>query len=293
MTPALVTEAMRATLLANRRTVLAGLLAGWQQLDPANLSSELVEWAPEALALLAEGQARAAAAGTLYVARFVEASGQRNAEPMPLLPSAFAGATLDGRSLGRVLGVGALEARRRERLGEKPEQARDGAFLRVGRAASTELADAGREATAGAMLLDPHVDGYTRAVRLPACGRCLVLAGKRYKLDAGFARHPRCDCFQTPRLRSSDPVPDAEKLFARMSEAEQAKAIGAEAARRVREGQVSLSTVVNRTVTGVEAPKPAPRSERIKPTPLLLREQAKGDPDKYRRLMADAGYLST
>jgi hypothetical protein len=42
--------------------------------------------------------------------------------------------------------------------------------------------------------------GWVRMVNAPCCSRCAVLAGKFFAFNAGFLRHPRCDCVHIPSV---------------------------------------------------------------------------------------------
>ena len=44
---------------------------------------------------------------------------------------------------------------------------------------------------------------YVRMVNPPCCQRCAVQAGKLFKYNQGFQRHPRCDCFHIPYAESN------------------------------------------------------------------------------------------
>ncbi|MEV5542803.1 hypothetical protein AB0L13_38875 [Saccharopolyspora shandongensis] len=68
--------------------------------------------------------------------------------------------------------------------------------------ASTEISDAARSAVQIAETAHPGAAGHERVVRLPACDRCIVLAGKFYRYSTGFLRHPRCDCTMVPVSRA-------------------------------------------------------------------------------------------
>ena len=57
----------------------------------------------------------------------------------------------------------------------------------------TQIADASRGAAGVAIAARPGI-GFVRMVNPPSCSRCAVLAGKFFKWNAGFKRHPRCDC---------------------------------------------------------------------------------------------------
>jgi hypothetical protein len=44
----------------------------------------------------------------------------------------------------------------------------------------------------------PAAGGYVRMLNPPSCPRCAVLAGKWFGWNAGFKRHPECDCRHIP-----------------------------------------------------------------------------------------------
>jgi hypothetical protein len=65
------------------------------------------------------------------------------------------------------------------------------------------VADAGRIADMAGMIARPRVVSYVRVVHLPACSRCIILAGAEYSLSDWFLRHPRCDCTMAPAARAT------------------------------------------------------------------------------------------
>ena len=107
------------------------------------------------------------------------------------------------------------------------------------------VADAGRIADMAGMIARPRVVSYVRVVHLPACARCIILAGNEYSLSDGFLRHPRCDCTLAPR-RPGDTweLLGPEQLFAQMESAQQRRAFGQAGADAIREG-ADIGQVVN------------------------------------------------
>lgn len=91
-------------------------------------------------------------------------------------PQAFAGVASDGRPLS-----GLLEAATSLPL-----------------VVATQLQDAARVAAGVAITARPTVTGYVRMLNPPSCPRCTVLAGKWYRWNQGFQRHPLCDCRHVP-----------------------------------------------------------------------------------------------
>jgi hypothetical protein len=41
-------------------------------------------------------------------------------------------------------------------------------------------------------------------LQLPSCSRCAILAGKWFRWNAGFSRHPRCDCRHIPAAEDAE-----------------------------------------------------------------------------------------
>jgi len=60
------------------------------------------------------------------------------------------------------------------------------------------MSDAGRTASAVDVATRPAVTGKVRAITTPCCSRCAILAGRVYRWNADFPRHPRCDCVPVP-----------------------------------------------------------------------------------------------
>lgn len=62
---------------------------------------------------------------------------------------------------------------------------------------ATQLQDAARVVASMGVAVRDQV-GYVRMLNPPSCSRCAVLAGKWFKWNQGFQRHPRCDCRHVP-----------------------------------------------------------------------------------------------
>jgi hypothetical protein len=75
------------------------------------------------------------------------------------------------------------------------------------------VADAARGAESVSIASRPQVYGYVRVVSTPCCSRCAILAGREYRWDADFARHPGCDCSELPITHpNSEFMTSAEEL---------------------------------------------------------------------------------
>lgn len=107
------------------------------------------------------------------------------------------------------------------------------------------IADAGRIADMAGMIARPRVVTYVRVVEMPACARCILLAGREYSFSEGFLRHPRCDCTMAPR-RPGDTweLATPTSLYEAMNETQQRRAFGAAGVQAINEG-ADMGQIVN------------------------------------------------
>ena len=224
---------------------------------------------PERLAaLLAVFQLAAVRNVTDHTAGMLEEQGIRDAPVASLAAGALVGVASDGRDLGSLLTLPDLTGAQFDRI------------------VATQLQDVARQAAAIERAVRPQVTHYVRALNLPSCGRCVVLAGKPERSDVAFRRHPRCDCLAVPsnaanagRL-ATDPV----EAFDAMTAAERAKAFtraGAEA--------IGLGADVGRVVnarSGMDTAQVFGRD--VKTTGALRRRYGRGPRGDAVRLMPES-----
>lgn len=115
-------------------------------------------------------------------------------------PRALVGSASDGRDLAGLLDY------------TRSPSVTDEAFAMI---VLTQLADTSRQSSALAMYARPQVTGYVRMLVPPSCSRCVVLAGRKYRKNAGFQRHPRCDCTHVPtaEVTAGDLTTDPREYF--------------------------------------------------------------------------------
>jgi hypothetical protein len=160
-------------------------------------------------------------------------------------PDAFASQTPDGRNLMGLLARAIPTSIRSRAAGVSPRaaMARGAAFLDL--VARTVVADTGRQADQAAMVGNVKVTSYVRVVELPACARCIVLAGREYSVSQGFLRHPRCDCTMEPVTKKrSGFVLDAQDMFDGMSPDQRRKVFGEAGSKAISDG-ANIYSVVN------------------------------------------------
>ena len=156
---------------------------------------------PRLTLLVASAQVGAARDGAAYVPQALADQGH-NIDPVgTVVPEALAGIASDGRPLDSLLYGSVVTARTAEADSLSQRLAVGGSWLDM--AVHTAVADAARQAASVGIAARPRT-GWIRMVNPPCCQRCAVLAGKLFKWNQGFQRHPRCDCRHIP-YAESDP----------------------------------------------------------------------------------------
>lgn len=177
---------------AQQRLILATLGMTRREWSRVNLNDIDASWskvAPRLNLLTSAAQLGSARNGAAYVGRALSEVGQDVAPLAAVNPAAFAGVASDGRRLESLLEGAKIHAKQAQSLEA------GGKWLDM--AIHTQIADAGRGAASVAILARPGI-GYVRMVNPPCCSRCAVLAGKWFRSNHGFQRHPRCDCTHIP-----------------------------------------------------------------------------------------------
>ncbi|WP_432118476.1 hypothetical protein [Streptomyces sp. bgisy032] len=213
----------------------------WREIDVNNLAADWERKVHQVAALVAAGQLAAAREADPYLAALLEdvqAEGIVN-------PEALAGFTGEGLPLLDVFMAPLWSALSALARGLSLAASLASGAVLLDLLARTMVADAGRAADIVAMAARPTITSYVRVVELPACARCIVLAGREYGLSEGFLRHPRCDCTMEPVTKNYRPEPTSPStVFANMSAAQKRKAFG-EAGTEAIEAGADVAQVVN------------------------------------------------
>lgn len=294
-----------------QRLQTAGLLVArraWGSIDPANLS---VSW-DRNMALIIPAitayQEQAAVSGAGYAAATLAAQGLYEAPQHFVDPAAFAGTASDGRTLEGLLFAPATRVKALIGQGMPVRQAVEAGKSALDTLVRTQIADAGR-AAAGVDIATRHNTGYVRMLNPPSCARCSVLAGRFYRWNAGFDRHPRCDCVHVASTQSAIEggaseglIHDPYEYFQSLPKVEQDRQYSIAGAQAIRDGS-DLSQVVNArrgmqpgglTTTEGTSRRGAfraagGRGKRL--TPEGIYQQADGDREKALQLLEKNGYI--
>jgi hypothetical protein len=184
-----------------RRSALREVRRAWAQLNPARPDESWYEQVgPQLIAVVALAQLASAEESDGYVSSVLrEFAGSDAPQPAGTLnPDAFAGEAADGRPLESLLHQPVRDLKRGTASGLGLRKAKLLGRTSLELITSTEVADAGRVADGVAVASRPRVAGYVRMLTPPSCARCAVLAGRFYRWNDWFERHPNCDCRHIP-----------------------------------------------------------------------------------------------
>lgn len=228
------------------RAIVGRIQQIWSGLSAQSIEDDLLGQAGSAIAeAVVQGQLSVADAAQAYIAAQMAAQGGGAVAEAALTAAAFAGVAPDGGPLETLLFLPAIGVRRRLTAGMSPDEAMLGGLADMAMYASTAIADSARSADQVSMAANRSCVAYVRVVQLPACSRCIVLAGRIYTYSEGFRRHPNCDCETLPLREHEWPgVPTPQQLFDRMPAAEQRRVFTDAGARAVRSG-ADVGQVVN------------------------------------------------
>lgn len=217
------------------------VLAAWARVEPDAVARDWGRLLPRVTAYVQAGQLHAAEGSQTFMKELLG----RDAGGPELDPAQFASQTPDGRNLMGLLARAIPTAIRARLSGQSPAAAMASGAAFLDMASRTVIADTGRQADQVLVVANRKIVAYVRVVELPACSRCIILAGREYGVSSGFLRHPRCDCTMEPVTRRHRPMPlDAEELFQSMTAEQRRRTFGEAGAKAIQDG-ARISSVVN------------------------------------------------
>lgn len=196
------------------------------------------------LVTLAQASAAQSGSDTLdAVLRQINVQADLEAEPVP---RRLAGASSDGRPLESLLYGGVVKAGEAYDAGATQHQALAAGRSWLDMAVMTQLSDAARMGQSIGMAARPQIMGYVRTLSANPCSRCAILGGRWYRWNAGFERHPRCDCGElpAPKNMARDLTNSPEHYFDSLSASEQDRVFTKAGAQAIRDG-ADINQVVN------------------------------------------------
>lgn len=235
--------------LRQRTEVAAAVAAAgrlWRRMS-GDFDASYARLEPRLLEVALTAQRRLAEAAQSYIPDVLDETGQARAlDPAARISTApLIGVAGDGRPVDSLLYGAVTTAKTRIAEGASTFQAlgSGGQFLTM--AAGTLLADTSRASLSLGMGVRP-VSGMVRMVNPGACSRCIILAGRWYRKNAAFLRHPRCQCTAIPssEAMAGDLTTDPAAHFDSLSPAEQDRVFTKAGAEAIRAG-ADINQVVN------------------------------------------------
>lgn len=294
--------------LARRRQVQQQAIAraaattaaqAWTEVDPADIARSWRVLLARPYAATAGAQLLVADTADEYVAAVLAAEGAELEAAGTLVPRMFAGIASDGRALQTLLYEPAIRTLEALQQGADVRRALGAGRLSLDMIVRTQVADAGRAATGTAIAA--RGGGYTRQLTPPSCSRCVILAGRWYRWNEGFQRHPRCDCVHVPTSKgfSRDLKVSARGYFDSLSQAEQDRVFTKAGAEAIRDGADPAQVVNARRgmqtaggrATTTESTTRRGVASRGRLMPEQIYADARGDRDEAVRLLRLHGYL--
>jgi hypothetical protein len=212
--------------------------AAWARVDLANLDPSWLRVLPLLQVGLAGAQLAAAQAADNYADNALAEQGVDPRATGRVNPSALAGIASDGRPLASLLlnPITVVKASIAQQVAL--DRAMAAGYANLDMLVRTQVADAGRAADQVAIASRRTATGYVRMLVGKSCSRCVVLAGRRYQWNAGFKRHPRCDCVHVPAAedRADDIRTNPRGYFDGLTRTEQDKAFTKAGAEAIRNG---------------------------------------------------------
>ncbi len=249
MASSATTEHLRRVGSIQLKAILAGRHA-WTKVKQANITRSWIDQLSQLAPAITALQLDAAETGAGYVAGALAEQGHWAAPTGFVNTAALAGAAPDGRSLDGLLYSPAANALALIGDGMAVNQALKLAGGHLDRILTSTIADTSRQAASIGIATRDGI-GFLRHVNPPCCSRCAILAGRFYRWNDGFLRHPRCDCVHVPTTasnlqaaRDEGLVLDPYEYFNSLTEAEQNRVFTRSGAQAIRDG-ADMFRVVN------------------------------------------------
>jgi hypothetical protein len=219
----------------------------WGQVNPDDILRSWLEQLPALTTAVSGAQLRAAEPADDYTTAALEAQGLDAAADQQIVARAFAGAASDGRPLATLLANPAIATLSAIKDGVDVARALAAGRANLDMIVRTQVADAGRAADQAALVARPSATGYVRVAVGASCARCLILAGREYHWNAGFSRHPRCDCVSIPCdiANAAKFVQHPDAIYDRMSPIQRTRAGFTTADQQAIADGADLNAVVN------------------------------------------------
>ena len=254
-------------------------------------------------------QARVSVAAAVAVPAQLAEQGVYVAPRATINPARFVGINGDGRALTDALDGLPVRARASMADGRSATMGLRSAGALGSTIISTMLADLVRMTLSTSITTRPTVV-WVRHINPPCCDRCAILAGKVFRFNEGFLRHPGCDCHHVATVNrdglAGAQTTDPYEYFESLTPAQQDHYFGAANAQAIRDG-ADIYQVVNArrgmanagarytsegtTRRGYWRQNVAVNDRQWRLTPQGVYDMAGGDRERALDLLERAGYI--
>lgn len=216
----------------------------WRRMGP-EFDQSYYRIEPTLLAVVRQAQTALVAGASQYIPAVLDEQGLAADPLMRVSTSPLIGVAGDGRPVDSLLHGAVTGAKTAVGNGSPTFAALRASGQWLTTTVGTVLSDTARQSEALHAGVRP-VTGYVRMLNGSSCSRCVVLAGRFYRKNMGFLRHPKCDCRHIPSTEAlaGDMTVDPVAYFDSLSKAEQDATFGAAGGEAIRSG-ADVGQVVN------------------------------------------------
>lgn len=230
-----------------QQAAIAAIGREWRRMG-SNFDLSWMLIAPAVVQILEKAQSRVISGADRYIPAVLADTNQVDDQIAGPNTQQLVGFTGAGQPLDEAVALTPIRAKQAVAGGATEWQALKDAGTWLTSAAGLLLSDTGRAAEGLNMYARQGVGGYVRMLTPPSCGRCVVLAGKWFRHNQGFSRHPpTCDCRHIPASESvaRDLTIDPQAHFESLDAAAQNKLAGSVAnADAIRDG-ADIGRIIN------------------------------------------------
>lgn len=218
------------------------------------------------LTVVRNGRLAAAAQSVGYVPQVLAETGQTAKPVGVIVPAAFVEATPAGSDVGVYLDTAVTRTKQAILTGADTASALQSGGSWLTSAVLTMIADTSRDVVSADIAQRPTITGYVRMLNAPSCARCVILAGKWFRWNQGFLRHPNCDCRHIPASEdiSGSYLTDPYEYFKSLTVRDQERLFGKNEALAIREYGADIYRTMNIKMRGLGTAK----GNRIYGTPV-------------------------
>lgn len=218
---------------------------------------------PGIVSVFEAGIGATVAAASAYTPALLAETGVDAPSYGTLQTAAFTTYAPDGSELESIFDAAPIRAKQAVAGGASTIRARQLAGAWLTSRVLTGLADTRRNVISTDLSQRPTLTGFVRMLNGEACKDCVILAGKWFRWNEGFERHPNCNCVHIPSkdqswAQAEGFVSDPYEYFRSLSEEEQDRLFTKVGAQTIRDGG-DIYRVVNTQRRGLGVGRQAVR----------------------------------